>query len=286
MSRRRRQEEQENNERWVVSYADFITLLLALFIVMYAMSQVNEGKSRVLAGSILSAFGNPQVLQNIVATTPELPLRKPRPRPEPRLDRANDELDAEKARHSTEARRQQQERMEALAQDIMAAFAPFASLVENGQVRIIQRTQGLGVEINAKVLFSPGQALLQEDSTRILEAVAHVLKEGDHAIQVEGHTDNIPISEKYPSNWELSAVRASSVVRFLIENGVDAKRLTALGYGENRPIDSNDTEEGRTHNRRVTVLILSASPSVPSENLPDTITESAPRPTDKTFPAG
>jgi chemotaxis protein MotB len=93
----------------------------------------------------------------------------------------------------------------------------------------------------------------------VLESVAQVLKNTDHAIQVEGHTDNIPIvTEKFPSNWELSAVRASSVVRLLIANGLEATRLAAMGYGENRPLESNDSEEGRKQNRRVTVMILSA----------------------------
>ena len=172
------------------------------------------------------------------------------------------------------------DRMEAIARDLMAAFAPFTSLLENGQVKLIRSTAGLGVEINARVLFAPGQSSVQENSGRVLEAVAHALKGTDHRMQVEGHTDSIPIvTEKFPSNWELSAMRASSVVRLLIGYGVEPARLTALGYGENRPLDSNDTEEGRTRNRRVTVLILSDLPGdgsidfprIPSETLPERV---------------
>ena len=148
--------------------------------------------------------------------------------------------------------------MDIIAREIIAVFG---SLVEDGQVRVIHSNLGLGVEINASVLFSPGQAQLQQDSSRVIEAVAQVLKNDSHAIQVEGHTDNIPIvTEKFPSNWELSAVRASSVVRLMIGNGVDATRLTAAGYGENRPVGPNDTEEGRMRNRRVTIMILSSLP--------------------------
>src|SRR5690606_18005695 len=129
-----------------------------------------------------------------------------------------DELAVKKARRFVEAQRQQKDQMDIIAREIMAAFG---SLVEDGQVRVIHSNLGLGVEINASVLFSPGQALLQQDSSRVIEAVAQVLKNDSHAIQVEGHTDNIPIiTEKFPSNWELSAVRASSVVRLMIGNGV------------------------------------------------------------------
>jgi chemotaxis protein MotB len=118
----------------------------------------------------------------------------------------------------------------------------------------------------------------------VLEAVAQVLKDGEQMIRVEGHTDNIPIvTDKFPSNWELSAVRASSVVRLLIENGVGAARLIAAGYGEYRPVESNDAEEGRMRNRRVTITILSSSPdsepnapfdpSDPSDTSPDALPE-------------
>ncbi|PTR16439.1 chemotaxis protein MotB [Nitrosospira sp. Nsp2] len=240
--------ELENRDRWMVSYADFITLLLALFVVMYAISHINEGKHRILTGSLVSAFGAKSDHQNILSLTPD----------EPALQ---EQVAAKKARRAAEAQRQRRERMEVVAHDIMAAFAPLGPLIENGQVRVIHSDRGLSVEINASVLFATGQAVLQEDSSKVLEAVAQVLKDGDQMIRVEGHTDDIPIvTEKFPSNWELSAVRASSVVRLLIDNGVAGARLIAAGYGEYRPVNSNDTEEGRMRNRRVTITILSSSP--------------------------
>ena len=116
-------------------------------------------------------------------------------------------------------------------------------------------------------MFPLGEATLQQASIKALSAVGQVLKNSDHAIQVEGHTDDIPIiTPKFPSNWELSAVRASTVVRLLIDNGVLATRLTALGYGENRPVESNDSEQGRARNRRVTLMILSGLPDVSSDD--------------------
>ena len=260
---RRKPEERENHDRWLVSYSDFLTLLLALFVVMYAISQVNEGKYKVVAGSLVTAFGNqPNQLnrQSITTVTPDsLPIRDPVKRPIDRStgDSMGDYLIAKKARRIAEAQRRQQEKMEIIARDVIAAFDP---LLRNGQVRVVQSDLGVRVEIDASLLFAPGDARLQEESSKVLESVAQVLKNTDHAIQVEGHTDNVPIvTEKFPSNWELSAVRASSVVRLLIASGLGATRLTAVGYGENRPLESNDSEEGRKHNRRVTVMILSAS---------------------------
>ena len=263
MPRRHRPEEHENHERWLVSYADFITLLLALFVVMYAASRLNDGHyDQLLAGSFVSAFGAQPNGSDKSVLTPDVILpkraRKTAPIMASTLPTPDDELVVRKARRFVEAQRQQKDQMDVIAREIIAAFG---SLVEDGQVRVIHSNLGLGVEINASVLFSPGQALLQQDSSKVIEAVAQVLKNDSHAIQVEGHTDNIPIiTEKFPSNWELSAVRASSVVRLMIGNGVDATRLTAAGYGENRPVGSNDTEEGRMRNRRVTIMILSGLP--------------------------
>jgi chemotaxis protein MotB len=116
------------------------------------------------------------------------------------------------------------------------------------------------------VLFAPGDAKLSAPSIEALAAVAQVLKDDLHAIQVEGHTDNVPIRNAlYPSNWELSSVRASSVVRLFIDNGVAPVRLTAIGHGANRPVESNDTPEGRLRNRRVQLMIMSNLPDVQRE---------------------
>lgn len=257
MRRNHRPEEQANHERWLVSYADFITLLLAVFAVMYALSQVNEGKYRVMAGSLMNAIAKEQGHRDnlIVAHEPAPPIVPV------------DDSAAKRASRIGEAQLRQQEKMRSIARDIMAAFAP---LVKDGQVRMIQSERGVRVEINASALFPLGEATLQEDSIKALNAVGQVLRSGKYAIHVEGHTDDIPIiTPKFPSNWELSAVRASSVVRLLIDNGVQATRLTAVGYGENRPVESNVSEEGRARNRRVTLMILSSSPDAPSDAFSD-----------------
>lgn len=254
MRRKSRPDEHENPDRWLVSYADFITLLLAVFAVMYAVSQVSEGKYRALAQMSVSAIGKEPDRSEPVLMAPDVPD----PELLPTIIPAAPDPAAQKMSRLAEAQLRQQERMQIIARDIMAAFAP---LVDNGQVRVTQSERGVRVEINASVLFARGEATLQEDSSKALRAVGDVLKNGDYAIQVEGHTDDIPITTaRFPSNWELSAVRASSVVRLLIDTGVRATRLTALGYGENRPVESNESEEGRARNRRVTLMILSTLP--------------------------
>jgi len=235
------QRQSDNHERWLVSYADFITLLFAFFVVMYAMSSVNEGKYRVLSNSLGNAFGN-------IPAVPELPPIDA----QPPVQLKSQQIAARK----NASQRRQQEKMRDMAGDIMKVLAP---LVKDGRVRVTQSSRGITVEINASVLFAPGQATLAESSSHTLRAVAQVVKDHEHEIQVEGHTDNVPIrTVNFPSNWELSTARASSVVRLFIDSGVGARRLTALGYGENRPVESNDTPEGRARNRRVMVTVLSA----------------------------
>jgi chemotaxis protein MotB len=138
--------------------------------------------------------------------------------------------------------------------------------VKEGKVRVTQNSRGVSVEINASVLFDPGDATLTGDSKEALKAVAVLLKDDPHAVQVEGHTDTAPIRNAlFPSNWELSAVRASSVVRLFIDSGVNPARLTAVGHGSNIPVASNGQPEGRARNRRVAVTIISALPDTTIE---------------------
>ena len=249
--RTRHHEEHENHERWLVSYADFITLLFAFFVVMYAISTLNEGKYKVLADSLIVAFRNDPVvtaqttgLSPMNRTTTSLP---PRPAPKP-----IDTLRTKKTRD-----------LQDLASRISEAMKP---LVQTGQVRLTQLPHGLAVEINASVLFAPAQATLQQpDSVAALEAVAKLLATTQQQIRVEGHTDHLPIaSPVFPSNWELSSARASSVVRLFMAAGVAPARLAAVGYAEHKPVDSNETPEGRARNRRVTLLILEDLPAPPS----------------------
>lgn len=249
MARRRHEEEHENHERWLVSYADFITLLFAFFVVMYAISSVNEGKYRVLSDALNSAFrdipGTTAGAMQVVNTTQNSQMISP-----PQIRPSNPKVEEEK--------RKNKEKMRNMAQQLMAALN---SLVKSGQVRVTENALGITLDIDASVLFEPGQATLDEKAIVVLANVGRILAGSDFPITVEGHTDNLPISNTlFPSNWELSVVRASSVVRLFIENGVEARLLTATGFADQRPVAGNDTPEGRQRNRRVAVTIESQVP--------------------------
>jgi chemotaxis protein MotB len=245
MARKKYDEAVDNHERWLISYADFITLLFAFFVVMYAISVVNEGKYRVFSDALGSAFGG--------RPAPKSNLDAPAPIALPNLA----------AKRRAEALRRERERLTTLARDLTSTLAP---LVKEGKVRVTQNSRGVSVEINASVLFDSGEATLTPDSQEALRALAVLLRDDPHALQVEGHTDLTPIrSNVFPSNWELSAARAGAVVRLFIDNGVPARRMTVVGHGSNIPVASNDEADGRARNRRVAVTILSA--------LPDTTTE-------------
>ncbi|QJD89404.1 flagellar motor protein MotD [Duganella dendranthematis] len=246
-ARKKFDDEPENHERWLISYADFITLLFAFFVVMYAISAVNIGKYKVFSDALGNAFGGQGSATPVNTQVQNLPI------PNPGLKRR------------TEMLRKEKEQMTRLAQDLLSTMAP---LVKEGKVRVTQNSRGVSVEINASVLFDPGEARLMPESVEALRAVANLLKSDGHDVQVEGHTDNQPIANpRYPSNWELSSVRASSVVRLFIDAGVAPTRLTAVGFSSNQPVADNDTPLGRARNRRVAVTILSGIPD-PSTEVP------------------
>jgi chemotaxis protein MotB len=250
MARRKREEEHDNHERWLVSYADFITLLFAFFVVMYALSTVNEGKYRILSDSMVSAFRNVQI--NTVSQVPVVLQTIPVPQKQNSTVRAQDAV-----------KQKQRDKMRNVAKDIMSVMAP---LIEQGKVRVIETSRGVTIEINDSILFSPGQALLQAPLVKAMGAIADVLAPTDFPITIEGHTDNVPIKTlQFPSNWELSAVRATTVLRLFADSGVAAERLTAIGYADTRPVEPNILADGRARNRRVTILIDSAVPEKGTE---------------------
>ena len=266
MGRRKPEEEHDSHERWLVSYADFITLLFAFFVVMYAISSVNEGKYRVLSDSLVSAF------RNVPGDTSGAQVNI-----KPQMAAAVQAINIKPAGNPKieEAKRAARGKMRNMAREIMEALAP---LVKNGQVRITEGARGITVEINASVLFAPGDSRLGPDAARALTAVAVILAPTDFPIVVEGHTDNTPISSAvYPSNWELSGMRASSVVRLFVDNRVAASRLTATGYADQRPVADNALPEGRARNRRVAITIEAQTP--------DTLVEVPVAPAEEVSPA-
>ncbi|WP_306477390.1 flagellar motor protein MotB [Methyloversatilis sp.] len=230
----------ENHDRWLISYADLVTLLFAFFVVMYAISQVNDGKYRTLSQSLNSAFAAREGVRLI-----ELPATDQSARMQVEID----ELRAHRAAQKAQERR---ERADKAAKDIQQALS---ALTRDGQASVTQGALGITVDLDAKFLFGPGESVLEPAARDIIGAVARVLLYTDFPLVIEGHTDNIPAGGRLGSNWELSAVRAGAVTRVFADEGILATRLTAAGLADQRPLADNTTEEGRAKNRRVSIRI-------------------------------
>jgi chemotaxis protein MotB len=248
MIRRRPEEDEDNPERWLVSYADFITLLFAFFVVMYSISSVNQNKYKTVSSSITTAFISKDARKEV--KNPTIPSQKHDPAGNSKT------LMKEYPLTPAEIKKLQEEResMTNLGINLSNNLSP---LIRDGKIRVAQTNRGIRIDINDSLLFSPGSAELAFAAKEILSDITELVQETSHAIQVEGHTDNTPIHNAlFYSNWELSAVRATSVVRMFSELGIADNRLSASGYGDTQPVASNDTPEGRAKNRHVSVVIL------------------------------
>jgi chemotaxis protein MotB len=285
MTRRlRRHEEHTNHEAWAIPYGDLVTLLLAFFVVMYAISSINAGKYRVLSDSLFAAFrGTPRTMDPIQVgekqagsgSELESPVVQSTLRGQQRSSLAPVPVEGgnQQSGASPIANRLPAHAAAAGVAGTGAAGAAAAAalarvadevaramddLVKQDLV-VVRRTEfWIEVEIKTDILFPSGSAHLAPYAVDVIQRLGGALAPFPNPIRVEGHTDNKPISTvAFYSNWELSAARAGSVVRVLQGQGVGPERLAVIGYGEQRPLQSNDTEQGRNANRRVVVVILS-----------------------------
>lgn len=230
----------DSQDRWLISYSDFITLLFAFFVVMYAISQVNESKYRVLSESLVQAFkpqgnleaksivenklGQPSATPVPAGVVPQMPPRPEIPK-QPPLPKLQDvELEVKKE---------------------------LDPLIKTGEIRVLSGTQGLSIELNTKVSFKPGEASMTFESFLPLKNVARILSRNANMVRVEGYVGSERISSEFATAWELSTARASRVVRYFADSGIDPQRLSALGYG--------DTRAGQGGNTRLGILILPIS---------------------------
>ena len=286
MARKKRIEEPENHERWLVSYADFITLLFAFFVVMYSISSVNEGKYRVLSDSMVAAFRDPaRSLEPIqVGELMRSPMQSDSimdrnkqiieifklPLP---IDGKEEKEEKEEKAAQPEPQSQldapQDQALDQAAQDLADSIeTAMSDLVDAGMIDVRRDKRWIEVEIKSSILFTSGSAELSVQSEPVLRKLAEKLSPLDNIIHVEGFTDNVPIRNfEFLSNWELSASRAASVVHLFTRLGVDPQRMAAIGYGEFRPLATNATAEGRAKNRRVVLVIMSGSDARVSQRL-------------------
>lgn len=239
--RRYTPESDENHDRWLVSYADLVTLLFAFFVVMYAVSQVNDSKYRVLSASINSAFAARDGMQLI-----DLPDVKPQD------NRQQIELEQLRQARAAQKEKERRERAQRTMTELKEALS---ALTREGQAQVTDGALGITVDLDSSFLFDRGAATLEPAARDIVAAIAGVLIYTDFPLVIEGHTDNVPASGHGMSNWALSALRAAAVTQVFEEQGIIPARLTASGLADQRPVASNDTEEGRARNRRVSIRI-------------------------------
>ncbi len=267
MARKKKHEEHVNAEAWAIPYGDLVTLLFALFTVMYAMSSVNEGKFRVLSDSMIAAFnGAPKSMrpvnigerdpgkggdQQLTGVTPTVFIKtEDKSTPDSKLTPRDPTKTESKTSNDLPGALI---RMQRQVQDAMQ------SLIDAKLVTVRRENMWLEIEINADILFPSGAGEFAPAAEPVLDKLAQVLKPFPNPIRVEGHTDDRPIrTAAFPSNWELSAARAASVVHQFTRQGIDPLRLEIVGFGEFHPRMPNDTTEGRNANRRVVVLVLEA----------------------------
>lgn len=315
MARKKKHEEHANHEAWAIPYGDLVTLLLAFFVVMYAVSSLNEGKYRAVAASLASAFNAPPSALDPIQigdnqkqeTTVGRPTPVPRgmrqgPTSSPVLDSPLRPMLESKMRSdrigdggadaaSIAASREQLSRLALQLEDALSEMV-------KAQLIIVRRSDlWLEVEINSDILFPSGSATLEFGARELLGRLAVVLRDLPNPIRIEGYTDDRPIAtSQFPSNWELSAARAASVVHLFVTERFAPERLVMVGYGQYRPKAENTTDAGRNANRRVVLMVLAtqdtatprpaspppapapATPAYPAAPVPKAVAASTGRP--------
>jgi chemotaxis protein MotB len=247
MARKKPHAEHENHERWLVSYADFITLLFAFFVVMFASSQTDKAKAQQVSDSVKEALENggikAQVREILGGTVDD-------------KGKGNAQM-----RGPGGAQKKDKETPDAPA-ELLPSMQYLSKELEDeinkGKLEVHLESRGLVISLRQKTFFPSGQDTIPPETYQTVQKIADLIGQLPNPVRLEGHTDAIPIhTAQFPSNWELSSARAIAMMKLLTgQFGLDRARFAVSGYAENLPVDDNDTEEGRTHNRRVDIVIL------------------------------
>ena len=273
MGRKKKHEEHENLERWLVSYADFITLLFATFTALYAMAKMDTDRLKDLEKYIQQGFQQQSIVSGVKAIfSSENKTSSPPSDPSLLPPGGQGVLDFQSLTFKSGETNELVETIDKLNEDLKEINQAIANEgkakgpSEDGElapkgIDVTIQERGLKISFDSRLLFEPGSAALKQESYKTMAQIAERLKKFNktHTIQIEGHTDDLPItSAVYPSNWELSTGRASTVVRMMInKHGFSPTSMVAVGYGSSRPIDINITAEGRRRNRRVDIILYS-----------------------------
>jgi chemotaxis protein MotB len=219
---------EEEQEAWLLTYLDMLTLLLVMLVIMLAMAGKGDGKQNeqaLIDSTALQAAGGPSVALDLAAS----PIPTIAPLPTPPIETEPGDADT---------------------------TAPMPDMALGDDIQVIVNEGSISFRISSEILFGSGRAELEDAGLDVIDRLVPTLAASRYRIIVEGHTDNLPIqTERFPSNWELSASRASSVVRYLQLAGIEATRLSATGYADTRPIADNGEDRGRASNRRVELIM-------------------------------
>lgn len=285
-------EKAPNHERWVISYADFVTLLLATFVVMYAVSTINSSKFQEMAEAFNTAFMGrvttvndsgfgaankgpfnfmpnpvhlPVISREVMVKEAPPALRQEETKGDPNLKnngqflpKGGSPTDTQQQQHADAMQDQVAERVQGLDEAFAQLSKSLASLIRKGQVNVSLQPLGVVIDVNETLLFHSGKADLTPDALPLIDQIAKILADLHYQIQVNGFTDNVPIhNAQFDSNWDLSATRAVSVVKRFVAGGIDPTLLVGAGFGEYHPVVPNNTVEGKAANRRVSIVVVS-----------------------------
>ncbi|HUA87379.1 MAG TPA: flagellar motor protein MotB [Bryobacteraceae bacterium] len=262
MARRKKAPAHENHERWLISYADFITLLFAFFVVMFASSQADKGRAAEVSESVRKALEGEKlktVLQVLWGGSVN------------NVGKGNAMMRGPGGAQKAPEEKKEQKLAELLP-SLKVLSDELKKEIDSGRIRISMEQRGLVVSFNQAALFPSGEDAIDESSDESLEKVAAAIEKMPNPVRLEGHTDAVPINtSRFHSNWELSAARSIAVMELLNRFGVPRERMSIAGYADVAPVASNDTEEGRAKNRRVDIVILNEQGMVgePSKLLPE-----------------
>lgn len=282
-------EKPPNHERWVISYADFVTLLLATFVVMYAVSTINSSKFQEMAESFSTAFMGrttnlndsgfaaankapfefmpnpvhlPVITREVMVKNAPPALRQEETKGDPNkpndkgqfLPRGGSPTESEAQKNADNATQQ----IQGLDEAFQKLSKSLGGLIRKGEVNVALQSLGIVIDVNETLLFHSGKADLTGDALPLIDQIAKILVDLHYQIQVNGFTDNVPIhNAQFDSNWDLSATRAISVVKRFVAAGIDPTLLVGAGFGEYHPIQPNSTPEGKAANRRVSIVVVS-----------------------------
>jgi chemotaxis protein MotB len=251
MARRKKQAEHENHERWLVSYADFITLLFAFFVVMFATSQTDKNKAQAVQDAVTKALeqGKLSAIINTILGGSPVDRRKA----------GNAQLHGStKKKDPPTADPKGKAKMAELLPSLDLLSKQLEEEIRSGKIVVSMEPRGLVISFRQAALFPSGAAAIVPAAVPALQKIAAVIRQIPNPVRLEGHTDSVPIhNEKFQSNWDLSAARSIALLKLLTEeDGVPPESLSIAGYADNDPAESNETEEGRSRNRRVDIVVL------------------------------